>query len=89
MQTDTIYEYSPYADQYTLFGCFDQLLQECEDHGLQMDRDPGWRRRCRCNAREWVLYNREISSVPVETITDPDYLITCQRSKPQGLAVPV
>jgi hypothetical protein len=36
MQTDTIYEYSPYADEYTLFGCFDRLQWECEDHGLQM-----------------------------------------------------
>ena len=26
---------TPYADEYTLFGCFDRLLQECEDHGLQ------------------------------------------------------
>jgi hypothetical protein len=36
MQTDTIYEYAPYADEYTLFASFDRLLQECEHHGLQM-----------------------------------------------------
>ena len=36
MQTDTIYEYAPYADEYTLFDCLDRLLQQCEDYGLQM-----------------------------------------------------
>ena len=33
---DTICEYAPYADEYTLFGCFDRLLQQCEGHGLRM-----------------------------------------------------
>ena len=36
MQTDTIYKYAPYADEYTLFDCLDRLLQKCEDYGLQM-----------------------------------------------------
>jgi hypothetical protein len=25
--------------------------------------------------REWVLYNKEISSVPIETIANPNYLV--------------
>ena len=33
---DTICEYAPYADEYTLFGCFDRLLQQCEGHGLRI-----------------------------------------------------
>ena len=36
MRAVAIYEYAPYADEYTLFDCLDRLLQECEDHGLQM-----------------------------------------------------
>ena len=36
MRADAIYEYAPYADEYTLFGYLDQLLPECENHGLQI-----------------------------------------------------
>jgi hypothetical protein len=25
--------------------------------------------------REWVLHNKEVSSVPIETITTPNYLV--------------
>ena len=74
---DTICEYPPYADEYTLFGCFDRLLQQCEDHGLQMTVVQGGADEADAMARDWVLHNKEISS-QVELVTGPHYFVACR-----------
>ena len=48
MQTDTIYEYGPYADEYTLFDCLDRLLPGVRGPRPPARRGPGRRGRSRC-----------------------------------------
>ena len=78
MRAVAIYEYAPYADEYTLFGYLDRLLQECEDHGLQMTVVQGGADGADAMAREWAVLNKEIGSGQVELITDPSYFIACR-----------
>ncbi len=53
-------------------------MWECEERGLGAVVVQGGADGADAMARVWVLHNKEISSVPVETITDPNYLITCR-----------
>ena len=64
-----------YTDEYTLFERLDRLLQECEERGLRMAVVQGGARGADAMAREWVLHNEKISSVPIETIANPNYLV--------------
>ena len=51
MQTDTIYEYAAYADEYTLFDCLDRLLPGVRGPRPPARRGPGRRGRSRCDLR--------------------------------------
>ena len=61
-----------YTDEYTFVERLDRLLQECEERGLRMAVVQGG---ADAMAREWVLHNEKISSVPIETIANPNYLV--------------
>ena len=64
-----------YTDEYTLFERLARLLQECEERGLRMAVVQGGADGADAMAREWVLHNEKISSVPIETIANPNYLV--------------
>ena len=64
-----------YTDEYTFVERLDRLLWECEDRGLGMAVVQGGADGADAMAREWVLHNEKISSVPIETIANPNYLV--------------
>ena len=45
-----------------MFDYLDRLLQECEDHGLQLVVVQGGVDGADAMAREWVLHNKDIGS---------------------------
>ena len=61
-----------YTDEYILFDYLDRLLQQCEDHGLQLVVVQGGADGADAIAREWVLHKKAIG-IDIELITDPNY----------------
>ena len=61
-----------YTAECILFDYLDRLLQQCENHGLQLVVVQGGADGADEIAREWVLHKKVIG-IHIELITDPNY----------------